>query len=163
MLKELYLVLFLANGCLAGILPVTKVHPEPPVCYDSLFDAEAEIQRYFDSSTAPPGTFLLQPWRWHTMSLIHESRRLHKFAVQLQQKDDYANDFSVLQIFADYAIQFNIRGLHRIERDLFFPLVRNKTKHIPERGIVVAFDAILDQLDNERQGLEIIGMSLVRV
>ena len=156
--------------CSAGILPLAKVREvEAPSVCSHLADAEAQIQLYLESSSssssATSGAFHVQGWRWHTMSLVLEARRLHQLAVRLlqqQQQDDDASDLSALQTVADYTVNFNLRGLHRIEKDLFFPWVRSKTKTIREKDVVRAFDDVLDQLERDRQRIESLGASLVR-
>lgn len=154
--------------CSAGMFQLVKVRAveAPSVCSD-LADAEAQIQLYLSSSSsssAASGVFHVQGWRWHTMSLVLEARRLHQLAVRVleqQQQQDDLSDLTALQTVADYTVNFNLRGLHRIEKDLFFPWVRTKTKTIREKDVVRAFDDVLDQLERDRQRIETLGALLV--
>jgi hypothetical protein len=141
------------------------VRGEAATVCGELDDAETTIQRYLASTNvASARAFHVQGWRWHTMSLIREARRLHHLAVQLQDNCHVQNidAFASLQIVAEYTVGFNMKGLHRVEKDLFFPWVRTKTKSIQEKDVVRAFDDVLDQLEKDRQRNEMLGASLVR-
>jgi hypothetical protein len=114
-------------------------------------------------------TFHIHGWKWHTMSLAHEARRLNSLALKLrdvplptqQQVDDEMTDLSALRTVADYTIGFNMRGLHRIENEIFFPLVRQKALSVSERDVVTAFVTVLNQLDKDRSTVKALGTSLV--
>lgn len=165
--KAVFLVSLFVTWCSAGSFPVNHKPAvvrgdDAPLRDDGLARAEAQIQRYFESSETSR-KFSIQGWRWHTMSLIREARRLHQLAVQLEDVDNSSDLPAGLKTFADYTVHFNMRGLHRIEKDLFFPWVRSKTKNVPDKDVAGAFDAILDHLERDRQRLETLGVSLVRM
>jgi hypothetical protein len=139
-------------------------------------EAENILTRFF--RTIPTGSsststkFHIQGWRWHTMSLVHEARRLHQLATKLlpqQQQHPTTTtttasrtpNFVDLQTVAEYTVDFNMRALHRIERDLFFPWIRKKTRSVAEQDVVHALDAVLNQLDKDRNRMESLGSLLV--
>jgi len=122
-----------------------------------LADAEAQIARYLEESSKAEGKFLVQGWRWHTMSLAREAGRLQELAARLQGKND--SELSALQDAAEYVVGFNMKGLHSIEKDLFFPWVREKVKS--EKMVEKYFYAVMDQLENDRRRVEKLGASLV--
>lgn len=158
-----FLVVFTVSVS-ALILPVggnAFVRGDAHVC-ERLDEAEAEIRRYLVSSATAAGTFHVQGWRWHTMSLVRESRRLHRLAVRLRDVGNTEN-WASLETTADYTVGFNMKGLHRIEKDLFFPWLRIKNKSVPERVVAQAFGKLLDQLERDRQRIETLGTSLVRI
>jgi hypothetical protein len=126
---------------------------------------ETEIKRYLQSSLSEstrPGVFHVQGWRWHTMSLVREARRLHQLAHRLQTEPQESDDAAkALYTVADYCVNFNLRGLHRIEKELFFPWLKTKMSSIPDPGAAREFGSILDELERDRQRIESLGVSLV--
>ena len=110
------------------------------------------------TSCCTEGRFHVQGWRWHTMSLAREVSRLQNLALRLQSKEsDDQQDLSALKDAAEYVIGFNMKGLHSIEKDLFFPWVRKKVKSEKE------VNKALDQLENDRLRIEKLGAALVSV
>jgi hypothetical protein len=86
--------------------------------------------------------FYIHGWRWHTLSLGRDARRLahlattHYRAVVALQKQEKEEDVVVdmlsisnLQKATDHTVNFNMKGLHRIESEVFFPWVRQKVVH----------------------------------
>lgn len=126
---------------------------------------DPHIQRYLTSAstTSVDEKFFVQGWRWHTMSLIREARRLHQHAERLENENNCSSNegMTALHTVADYCVNFNMRGLHKIEKDLFFPWVRVKTKAIDNAEISQAFDSVLDKLEQDRRSVESLGKSLV--
>jgi hypothetical protein len=59
------------------------------------------------------------------MSLARESRRLQKLTSRMEASCR-AEDPPALRKVAGYEVGFNMKGLHTIEKDLFFPRVRGK-------------------------------------
>lgn len=132
--------------------------------------AEQTIARYLELQAK--GDFYIQGWRWHTMSLVHEAGRLNQLASRLsdlpqegETENASSNHLMSLQTATEYTVDFNMRGLHKIERDVFFPWVRSKTQSIQkiEPEISRAFDTILNEFDRERNVLESLGSVLVRL
>lgn len=84
--------------------------------------------------------FYIHGWRWHTLSLGRDARRLaqlathyhhHTFALlqkkQQEQEEEgvtTTNVFADLQKATDHTVNFNMKGLHQIEQEVFFPWVR---------------------------------------
>jgi len=104
------------------------------------------------------------------MSLAREARRLQKLAEKLQREDGAENAAGQTDLLvaakkaADYVVGFNMRGLHKIERELFFPWVREKvwSSHGDDDVIpAAAFDVLMDRLDSDRKYIENLGRSLV--
>jgi hypothetical protein len=128
--------------------------------------------------------FHIHGWKWHTMSLIHEARRLSHIATILharseqdlqreKEKRETTDIVEALRTVVDYTIDFNMRGLHRIEDEVFFPIVRrrisssssllsNLSKRDQEH-VTTAITNVLDQLDKDRQRVGMMGTSLVRL
>jgi len=162
--RTVILVALLALGISVPPFAVVRASPH------ALTEAEATVRSYLESSSEEEedqaeGRFYVQGWRWHTMSLVHEAGRLHRLAAQtlLKKPEDGDKNLSALQVAADYVVGFNMKGLHSIERDLFFPWVRESTsKALPEKGVRRAMDNVVDQLERDRQNLEARGASLVR-
>jgi hypothetical protein len=119
------------------------------------------IANFLDSGESGGGKFHVQGWRWHTMSLVRESDRLHKLARTLEESCQL-DDLPALKKAVDYVVGFNMKGLHRIESDLFFPWVRKMTTVFPDAGVAGALGAVMDQLEHDRRMIEILGDSLVR-
>jgi hypothetical protein len=174
-LRKLVIVLVLllsdSRSCsLAGIPPWKSSSSAPYDAVPSLECAaaagvETEIKRFLQSSISEStraGAFHVQGWRWHTMSLVREARRLHQLAHRLQMEPQESdNAAKALYTVADYCVNFNLRGLHRIEKELFFPWLRTKTSSIPHPGAAREFGSILDELERDRQRIESLGVSLV--
>jgi hypothetical protein len=156
--------------------------------------------------------FHIHGWRWHTMSLIREASRLARTAQKLKSlassqvgqaeeapstnvvvvvgnKDD--DDWSDLCKAADYVVNFNMRGLHKIESTLFFPWARQRItsqlqlltsatttsstaavrgqeqqqqpQQQPQHQVVAAaFGTVMDHLESQRKTVEQLGVQLVR-
>jgi hypothetical protein len=127
---------------------------------NKLAAAEERISRYLAESTDTGGKFHVQGWRWHTMSLARESGRLQKLASRMEASCR-VEDLPALQKAADYVVGFNMKGLHKIEKDLFFPWVRGKFNAIGESDVAMAFSDVMDQLESDRKTIERLGISLV--
>lgn len=122
-------------------------------CAAGLSGAAGEEISRFLSSREDAGKFHVQGWRWHTMSLVREADRLHRFARTSPE------DVSTLTKAVDYVVGFNMKGLHKIEKDLFFPWARNKVK---DPSVAGAFGNLMDRLESERRAIQQIGANMVR-
>jgi len=132
----------------------------------SLASAESKINRYLkeDGDSAAAGEFYIQGWRWHTMSLAREAGRLEKLAQRIHARlpATTAAETESLKKAADYVVDFNMKGLHKIERDIFFPWVRWKVgSSLKGTEVPSAFDTLMDRLDSDRRKIEGLGKSLV--
>jgi hypothetical protein len=127
--------------------------------------------------------FYIHGWRWHTLALGRDARRLAQLATQLkkQQEDQgetTTNSFSNLKKATDHTVNFNMKGLHRIESEVFFPWVRQKvvqsilfsmnnnddaavaiTQQQQKRQRLVA---TMDRLEQYQRRLQELGRALVR-
>lgn len=102
-----------------------------------------------------PNRFHVHGWRWHTLSLARESARLQRLA-------STTSAFEQLQVAVDYCIGFNMKGLHRVERELFFPWVIQKIQSsVTEPEIAEALVACMKELERDRQMTEQLGASIV--
>ena len=96
------------------------------------------------------------------MSLAREASRLHLLAQSMQSSPSQEDSsLSNLQKAADYVVGFNMKGLHKIESDLFFPWVRKMTSKMADSGVAKAFGAVVEKLESDRQKIEDLGVSLV--
>ena len=93
------------------------------------------------------------------MSLVREAGRFSKMAVRFQDKP--IEDRQPLQQAADYVIGFNLKGLHRIEAELFFPWMKEKLTAIQERDVSQAFESVMYQLEDDRKTVAKLGDSIV--
>ena len=143
-------------------------------------ESEAKLRHYLLEERPSRGTaFHVQGWRWHTMSLIREADRLQKLALQTllqeeEQQQQQTNEddagtsttehrLETLRIATDYVVGFNMKGLHKIEKDLFFPWVRETTcRAVEEEEICRAITDIMEKLESDRRKLEAVGASMVR-
>lgn len=109
--------------------------------------------------------FHIHGWRWHTMSFIYEMKRLNQLAAKMSST---TGSLPSLQQAVDYVIGFNMKGLHNIERDLFFPWMRKqmKTKLIPQQSnngkdVVKSFQIVMDELEQNQKLIQGIGLEIV--
>lgn len=111
------------------------------------------------SESFSPSSFLdrfhIHGWRWHTLSLARESGRL----LQLANRSELSQADS-LQEAADYVVGFNLKGLHKIEADLFFPWMREKLSAIPDALVSEAFKGVMDELESDRRIVAELGESI---
>ena len=112
------------------------------------------------SSSTALDRFHIQGWRWHTKSMIREVGRLQKLAskTNLQNTND-------LQEATNYVIGFNLKGLHKIEADLFFPWMRQQltTSYTNNnKELSVAFGSVMDELEKDRQRIAQYGRTITQ-
>lgn len=100
------------------------------------------------------------------MSLAREASRLNKLAQKvLSDQPSAESELAGLKDAADYVVEFNMKGLHKIEKDLFFPWVRKKVGSFNDMPATctAAFKTLMDRLDTDRQSIESHGRSLVSI
>jgi len=90
------------------------------------------------------------------MSLVREVGRLHSLAERVG-----VDKSESLEDAVDYVIGFNLKGLHKIEADLFFPWMREKLTAIQQRDLSDAFATVMDQLEGDRRMVAKLGNSIV--
>jgi hypothetical protein len=148
---------------------------------DSWHAAESKIRQYLDVRRNNGGRgdeFLIQGWRWHTMALAREATRLYRLTqlvmaknhssssddLEAENPESAAVDAEALRRAAEYVVGFNMKGLHRIERDLFFPWVQEQVVDPlarSDRDMSSAVRVVMDQLDHQRRTIDKLGQSLV--
>lgn len=98
-------------------------------------DTREENPNPSSSSQSFIDNFHFHGWRWHTLSIVRDSSRLSVFARKCQsllQKNDDNNMGKLqqqrleLQKAVDHVIDFNLKGLQRIEGNVFFPWLKEK-------------------------------------
>jgi C4-dicarboxylate-specific signal transduction histidine kinase len=120
---------------------------------------ESVIAKFLSNKKASLQDFHIHGWRWHTMSLVREAERLSSMAQRFQTKP--VEERHPLQQAADYVIGFNLKGLHKIEADLFFPWMKEKLTAIQERELSQAFATVMDELEKDRKTVAKLGDSIV--
>lgn len=130
--------------------------------YEGHIDDKQELERYLQSlgsAATSLDNFYVHGWRWHTRSLIREVGRLHKLAL----KTSLPNATS-LQAAAEYVIDFNLRGLHKIETDLFFPWMRKQLTSIRNNNLETskAFAAVMTELEGDRVHVAKLGREILQ-
>lgn len=126
---------------------------------ESLLSEREVIRRYLQSlgtSSTSLDNFQIHGWRWHTRSLIREVGRLHTLAAKSS-----LSGTKQLQEATDYVIDFNLRGLHKVEADLFFPWMRQQLTSRPnDRDVSKAFSAAMTELEEDRLKVAELGRSI---
>jgi hypothetical protein len=110
--------------------------------------------------------FYIHGWRWHTQALARDARRLAQLATNTIIDDIDENKIDDLQQAIEYTVQFNMKGLHKIERDVFFPWVRTTVvPAIPDHDVTSRkrLGEVMDQLERDHWQLHEWGQALVRV
>jgi len=110
----------------------------------------------FLAGNLPRGRFRIQGWRWHTMSLIRESGLL-----SLAAATEGSSNHDALSKAADYVINFNMKGLHRVENEVFFPWMRTKFGAVGSPEVREAFLSIFDQVKSDQEKLSELGVSMM--
>lgn len=125
-----------------------------------LLGAKLNLRRFLNESSAAQhgGRFHVLGWKWHTMSLEREAERLHKLARHLLNEE--RKDEEVLPALAqavDYVVGFNMKGLHKIERNLFFPWIRKRVMTELSPTEKVAIGKVLEKLERDQKDMEQLG------
>ena len=122
--------------------------------------SEGIIRNFLSKSKdATLENFHVQGWRWHTLSLVREAGRLVDLASKTNPSD--AQQCESLKEATDYVIGFNLRGLHAIEADLFFPWMKQKLISVDDKDLAKAFETVMDQLEEDRKKVSKLGVSIV--
>mmetsp|Transcript_13211 Transcript_13211/g.20084 ORF Transcript_13211/g.20084 Transcript_13211/m.20084 type:complete len:351 (+) Transcript_13211:35-1087(+) len=111
--------------------------------------------------SSTPKKFHVQGWRWHTLSLVRDAGRLQRLALRkistatVTGSDVENGGDSDLDMAAEHVIDFNMKGLHAVEDELFFPwlrsiLVDEKSGVVHAANVRNAFGAVLDSIETER-------------
>lgn len=127
--------------------------------------AEEIVEKYLakDRKAASKDRFHVQGWRWHTLSLVRDSRRLETLALRDLSVGAVGEDETPrLEKAAKHVVDFNMAGLHRIENELFFPWMREKLCSNPDaqEHLRKAFNEILDGIDEDRRHVAKLGQAV---
>jgi hypothetical protein len=106
--------------------------------------------------------FHIQGWRWHTLSMTRDSARLEKLTLQLlnspnsEEEDTIDKKKHPLSKAVTHVVDFNLKGLHRVENDLFFPWLREKLTIVGGNGnddgnVKKAFLSVINGIDEDRK------------
>jgi hypothetical protein len=134
---------------------------------------EQVIRQYLKQLNDTPSLqdFHIQGWRWHTLSLIREAERFSDMAQRFQNKP--VQEREPLIQATNYVIGFNLKGLHKIEADLFFPWMKKKLMAIGvdnndgndgsthNKNLSKAFEHVMNQLETDRKLVAKLGESIV--
>lgn len=155
-LLALALSFLVIDGLSSGISglppPPAAAASTPDVIRQFLVGGGGAIYSDDDSSL---NRFHVHGWRWHTRSLVRESGRLRNLALKsdLDQADG-------LKEASSYVVDFNMKGLHKIETQLFFPWIREKLTTLKERELSTAFATVMDQLETDQRRVAELGHAI---
>lgn len=126
--------------------------------------AESVLRDFLASpeGSVPENRFYVHGWRWHTMSVIRESKRLQRLALRLDPSREEHLD--CLGKAVDYVMGFNQGALRRVET-MFFAWIRQNvdSKNNKSVGEVVkALNTVLDHLDLESKQISKLSLSLTK-
>jgi hypothetical protein len=175
-------VLTIASYLICSILRA-DANVAPLVCLDrseTLHQATGVVSKWLNhtvnqqSSDNRPN-FLIQGWRWHTLSLIRDLDRLRLFSESISSdistESIREEDMKQFKSASDFVIDFNMGALYRIEEKTFFPWLQKKvlapcmSRNIPDAESVKefqqAFGVILEYLAQERNKIKYLGQTLV--
>jgi hypothetical protein len=119
--------------------------------------AEGKITQFLSVKKLSLDNFHIHGWRWHTMSLVREAGRLKKLA----ERSNCNGACDHLKHASEYVVGFNLKGLHKIEADLFFPWMRKKLTEIQQKDLASAFGSVMDRLESDRKKVAQLGESIV--
>lgn len=122
---------------------------------------QSTIQKFLDSHSPKSDKFYIQGWRWHTLSLIRDTDRLAHYAratLRSLTRDKIAST----QKAVDHVIDFNLKGLYRIEDDVFLPWLRSKlsSDEIGSDDVKKAFEIVLDSVESDRKHVKKLASSI---
>lgn len=120
--------------------------------------SESRISDFLSQKDVKMEKFHVHGWRWHTMSLVREAGRLKTLAERSTAKDGCPP----IKQAVDYVVGFNMKGLHKIEADLFFPWMRKKLTAVDQKDLAQAFGSVMSQLESDRRKVAMLGESIQR-
>jgi hypothetical protein len=96
------------------------------------------------------------------MSVLHEAGRLRKLVLKWQGSTESPENMKKLKDVTNYVVDFNMKGLHKVEKDLVFPWMRKELKEkFEDMKVYQAYDIILSQLESDRKIVAKLGTDLV--
>lgn len=120
---------------------------------------QSTIRDFLDSNSPKSDKFYIQGWRWHTLSLIRDTNRLANYASRSMTKDKVTST----QKAVNHVIDFNLKGLYRIEDDVFLPWLRFKLSSdqiIGSDDVKKAFAAVMDSIEHDRKRVKKLASSI---
>ena len=105
--------------------------------------------------------FHIQGWRWHTLSFLRDAGRLERLAKKAYGLDSCESSStslpaSALDEAAEHVINFNLKGLHTVEDELFFPWLKDKLTTSSSAITSVArnaFGEVLKAIESDRRSV----------
>ena len=127
-----------------------------------LSSSEVHILNFLKRHVSSNKTFHVQGWRWHTLSLARDLRRLGNLASRLMQDPTNNPEDKTLDKAVYHVIDFNMKALHRIENDLFFPWLREKLTSVDDPTLAESFEVVLDDVIKKQQVVSQLSSDVVR-
>ena len=130
------------------------------------------------------GSYHLHGWRWHGMAVLREIKMLQRVLQQPPQDEYHDDDDETMKLqqsvvpsrrtscdvtsgvssLARYSIGFNMKGLHHVESNLFFPWLKMQLFHrIQDPTSRDAFQRILQTMMEYQEELSQQGQFVVRL
>lgn len=130
-----------------AVVPNDSTCCSPDVGAEGLQDAAALsphltlILEFIHENGSSNTKFHVQGWRWHTLSLARDARRLGALAANLS-RNATINDKS-LEKAVYHVIEFNMKALHRIENKTFFPWLKTQLSAVEDANVAEAFALVM--------------------
>lgn len=121
------------------------------------------IRKFLETNPPKSDKFYIQGWRWHTLSLIRDTDRLANY-VRVVLGNPTTEKMDSTQRAVNHVVDFNLKGLYRIEDDVFLPWLRTKllsSDHIESEEVKQAFQTVMDGVDHDRDRVKKMASSLV--
>jgi len=162
------ILLCISSASSSSSFGVLAVNNDPLSCTSEIcrgggdvVSSSTETIAKFLETVDSPGKFFIQGWRWHTMAFQRDCGRLEKLALRLlRSSDEYDVDEKPLEKASDYVIDFNMKGLHRIENDLFFPWLQKQLTQVTDETLSEAFSVLIDKLNDDRRKIVQLGIAV---
>jgi hypothetical protein len=130
-------------------------------CTPVLEQAMACILDFLSEYSSTNKIFHVQGWRWHTLSLARDARRLGNLASSLMQNTTLDTEDKSLEKAVHHVIEFNMKALHRIENKLFFPWLRAQLTSVDDPDLAEAFSVVLDDIIASHKMVAKVGLEVV--
>lgn len=127
-----------------------------------LSSSEAYILNFLKTHVSSNNTFHVQGWRWHTLSLARDLRRLGNLASRLMRDPTFNPEDKTLDKAVYHVIDFNMKALHRIENNLFFMWLREKLTSVDDPSLAESFEVVLDDVIEKQRIVSQLGSDVVR-
>ena len=131
----------------------------------TLDKAKAIVTGYL-SSTKDKGTYKVLGWRWHTLAVSREAELLRRLAVAMERDAESLAEYGqdkpeLLTEAAEYVVNFNMKGLHEIESNQFYPWILRHVAKIETESVADAFQQIVNDIIQDQKDAHLIGADLV--